>query len=200
MHKTKSGFTLVELLIVIVVIAILAAITIVAYNGIQSKANNTKTISVANSLEKAINLWHIQTGNQPLSGGGSTAAMSAAPSGEACPGSTTAGGWVSHGSYSCTLEDLLVAYKMIPDNLTSSLPSNKIYGAANGTRTMMFYTCSATTNGYILMWYLDNASASDTAHFSTEWKNCANNQSADVTTVSYYTTYGMRDGKFISLN
>ena len=38
MKKTKSGFTIVELLIVIVVIGILAAITIVAYNGIQSRA------------------------------------------------------------------------------------------------------------------------------------------------------------------
>lgn len=36
-HK-QSGFTIVELLIVIVVIAILAAITIVAYNGIQQRA------------------------------------------------------------------------------------------------------------------------------------------------------------------
>lgn len=33
-----KGFTLVELLIVIVVIAILAAISVVAYNGIQTRA------------------------------------------------------------------------------------------------------------------------------------------------------------------
>lgn len=41
--KTKNnlGFTIVELLIVIVVIGILAAITVVAYNGIQNRANNT---------------------------------------------------------------------------------------------------------------------------------------------------------------
>lgn len=41
-HNTaKNGFTIVELLIVIVVIAILAAITIVAFNGIQQRASDT---------------------------------------------------------------------------------------------------------------------------------------------------------------
>ncbi len=37
----QRGFTIVELLIVVVVIAILAAITIVAYNGIQNRAYET---------------------------------------------------------------------------------------------------------------------------------------------------------------
>ena len=36
-----SAFTIVELLIVIVVIGLLAAITVVAYNGIQSRARNS---------------------------------------------------------------------------------------------------------------------------------------------------------------
>lgn len=50
----KKGFTIVELLIVIVVIAILAAITIVAYNGIQQRANNTQRISAAKHWYDAI--------------------------------------------------------------------------------------------------------------------------------------------------
>jgi len=39
--QKQSGFTIVELLIVVVVIAILAAITIVAYNGIQNRAKSS---------------------------------------------------------------------------------------------------------------------------------------------------------------
>jgi prepilin-type N-terminal cleavage/methylation domain-containing protein len=45
MRKSTSGFTIVELLIVIVVIGILAAITIVAYNGIQNRAHDTAIAS-----------------------------------------------------------------------------------------------------------------------------------------------------------
>lgn len=48
MLKTKSGFTIVELLIVIVVIGILAAITVVAFNGIQNRAND---VAVKNDLK-----------------------------------------------------------------------------------------------------------------------------------------------------
>lgn len=54
MRKTKSGFTIVELLLVIVVIAILAALVIVAYNGIQDRSNRAKENTDLTSLQKAI--------------------------------------------------------------------------------------------------------------------------------------------------
>jgi general secretion pathway protein G len=41
----QTGFTIVELLIVIVVIGILAAITLVAYNGLQDRANDSARTS-----------------------------------------------------------------------------------------------------------------------------------------------------------
>lgn len=63
--KQQTGFTIVELLIVIVVIGILAAITIVAFNGIQQRAANTKTISAAAAWVKGIQLYYNDKGQYP---------------------------------------------------------------------------------------------------------------------------------------
>lgn len=50
-NKKQSGFTIVELLIVVVVIAILAAISIVAYNGITERARTSAAKSYASQLK-----------------------------------------------------------------------------------------------------------------------------------------------------
>ena len=52
MNKKLSGFTIVELLVVIVVIGILASISIVAYNGIQNKARASATDADLVNIEK----------------------------------------------------------------------------------------------------------------------------------------------------
>lgn len=57
----ESGFTIVELLIVIVVIAILAAIVLVTYNGIQNSAREAKIDADLAQIEKAILLARINT-------------------------------------------------------------------------------------------------------------------------------------------
>lgn len=51
------GFTIVELLVVIVVIGILAAITIVSYSGVTSKANKASAQSAANNLASKIEVY-----------------------------------------------------------------------------------------------------------------------------------------------
>ncbi len=64
-EKQQVGFTIVELLIVIVVIGILAAITIVAYNGIQNRANDAAVQSNLDAIGKQIRLYYAREGVFP---------------------------------------------------------------------------------------------------------------------------------------
>lgn len=63
--KKQKGFTIVELLIVIVVIAILAAITIVSFNGIQDKAKRTSLMADLANGSKRLKLDQINAGSYP---------------------------------------------------------------------------------------------------------------------------------------
>lgn len=61
----QRGFTIVELLIVIVIIGILASITIVAYNGIQGRARDSARISDINAIRKALEVYKSFNGEYP---------------------------------------------------------------------------------------------------------------------------------------
>ncbi len=63
--KNQKGFTIVELLIVVVVIGILAAITIVAFTGIQNNARNSERQSDASSIAKFAEAINAQVGRYP---------------------------------------------------------------------------------------------------------------------------------------
>lgn len=65
MIRKHPGFTIVELLIVIVVIAILAAITTVAYNGIQNRARASAAQSLASQTARKIAAYVATDGSYP---------------------------------------------------------------------------------------------------------------------------------------
>lgn len=118
MRKTRSGFTIVELLIVIVVIAILAAITIVAYNGIQERSRMSRRASDVAAIRKALELYKADKGVYPPTLADSTGAN--LPTGFA-------------GAYSCTT---CYAYSVVKNdtwlkglvdaNIVSSVPVDVI--------------------------------------------------------------------------
>jgi type IV pilus assembly protein PilA len=91
----ESGFTIVELLIVIVVIGILAAITIVAYNGVQNRARTTTAQANAQEVQNKAEVYAADTGNgafptvSVLNGLASTDTAALSPKVKALMGATT---------------------------------------------------------------------------------------------------------------
>ena len=63
--QNNVGFTIVELLIVVVVIAILASITIVSYNGIQSRAKTTRSLATVDQVRKKTAVWNTLLNSYP---------------------------------------------------------------------------------------------------------------------------------------
>lgn len=63
--KNKSGFTILELLICVVIIAILALISFIAYGQMRIKAADTSLQSDLNGASKALQLFAMQYGHYP---------------------------------------------------------------------------------------------------------------------------------------
>jgi len=66
--SARSGFTIVELLIVVVVIAILAAITIVAYTNFQNRAHDSVVEHDLTNFTKKVQLMMAETSSYPAGG------------------------------------------------------------------------------------------------------------------------------------
>jgi general secretion pathway protein G len=68
-NKQHKGFTIVELLVVIVIIGILAAITIVSYSGITQRANYAREQSDMKNINDLVQMYYAENGQYPSTGG-----------------------------------------------------------------------------------------------------------------------------------
>lgn len=65
LNKKQQGFTIVELLIVIVVIGILAALVITTFSGIQQKGRDTERQTDIKALHGQLEAYYAQNGRYP---------------------------------------------------------------------------------------------------------------------------------------
>ena len=65
MAKKERGFTIVELLVVVIVISILATITVAAYNGVQDRAKRVSAFQAANETAKLLTAYVTTNGSYP---------------------------------------------------------------------------------------------------------------------------------------
>jgi type IV pilus assembly protein PilA len=65
MHTKQSGFTLIELMIVVAIIGILAAVAIPAYQDYTIRAKVTEVISVGASAKTSVSEYFISQGSMP---------------------------------------------------------------------------------------------------------------------------------------
>lgn len=119
-NKHTSGFTIVELLIVIVIIGILAAITVVAYNGIQNRAFNSRVQSDIKNVQKLVENYNAINGSYP-----STGSLSAVRTDSNCTGGSMQADWVP--------------------GVAEALPQSKANSGVSGGRGCYMYSSDGTS-------------------------------------------------------
>ncbi len=139
----SRGFTIVELLIVIVVIAILAAITIVAYNGIQNRAKTSAGQAAANALVKKVEAFNTLNSTYPSYC--ELVTNSNTPTGAAPAAGTTGVGTCVAGGTTAGSEAKL-------DNTSNLTPASAAGGTgytstvSNGNAVLGYFQCSTGAN------------------------------------------------------
>lgn len=154
MRKSTSGFTIVELLIVIVVIAILASISIVAYSGIQARARDSQRRNDVSEIVKALELYYADNGQYPTSSGAGSTTINSSWS------TTADASWQS-------LSNALKTYlNKLPTDPTST-PNGNVQ--ATGNYNYAYFSAGSYCNGamtshqaYLLIYQLEGSSQTNT--------------------------------------
>ena len=182
--RAKQGFTIVEMLIVIVVVAILATITAAMYMNAQTQAQDVRVRDAADKLADSVQLFASKAGRLPRGGSGSSTAIGAVT--ECANG---AEGWAATGTYTCTVEDTLVASGYLPAGFMAKLPQIPTYPTATYNQSLMLY--SMGTDKAMVFYSQQSPTAADTTSFNAEMTRCGLNPAG---TIAQRDTYGMRGG------
>jgi prepilin-type N-terminal cleavage/methylation domain-containing protein len=160
MKINKSGFTLVELLVVLVVIGILASLVLVSFNNVQAKSRDTKRISDLQNIADAIASYRAKYGNDISTGSG-------------CGQSGNGSGWFN---------DTPAGYKSILTCLTEKAYLTSAFIDPFGCTTTTDSAATCKRQGYAYMKY--TAGSGDTSVTCVYAKLEASGSTADLTSAN----------------
>ena len=124
--EKNTGFTIVELLVVIVVIGILAAITIVSYAGVTTKARTSASQSNAQSIQQVAEAYNADHGYYP----GTIAAFSDSTNTAKKPSNVT----------------------VEKDNITTTAMTSTLSNNGTHVAYACYLDCTNSTGGIISYW------------------------------------------------
>lgn len=167
----KRGFTIIELMIVIVVIGILASIALIAYNGARDNSRDTARRAAVDQLISAIDALKIKYPDQKINTGGYRGTPSAADAPDAsglCP--YAGSGWVqhTHPHYPCSIGQALINNGLLRPEFFATLPPNEVFPTTDGrSAAMMIYKCNhdVADRTYLLYYYVKHPTSQEEAEF-----------------------------------
>ncbi len=197
MHKQlRRGFTIVEILVVVVIISILVLITATIYQNAQVQARDTQVRDAAAKFAEAIKLWSANNGGISPHGGWVAAGTTSTPDGASgCTGGGTSGFQNANyagtnTNYPCTLGSVVIYAGLLPSDFFTKLPVNTKYDS--NTTNFMVYPCSGSAQNRILMYALEDPTSKESQDFTDLMTSCS-------LTPSTYTGYGMSAGILMKL-
>ena len=197
----RRGFTVVELIIVIVVIGILASTVMVSYTSMQAQARDAKLRNGASKIAEAIELLSIKQNMSPRetrSGWGSAAPIITENGKQLCSPSAsnpTGAGFFGKGLYPCTMQEVLVANGHLTSKFMDELPRNTKYASTTSAYSYMVYACSGAAAGdYGLFYTLEQPEQRDKDGFDQIMTDCSPGPSTAT-----LEGYNMRGAKYVDL-
>lgn len=169
------GFTIVELLVVIIVVAVLATLVALSYGNTQIQARDTQLRDAADKFAEAIKLMQAKSGTFPAGGSGSNAVAtsSGCANGQTGFQAYNYGVEMSDNAYICTLGDAAVAMGYLPSTLFTGLPINTWFGGGNQKPLTVFmvYACGTPAKNY-LFYTLERATDTEQSMFNNVKTTC----------------------------
>lgn len=168
--QKQPGFTLVELLIVIIVIAILATISVLAYNHVQERARDSQRKTDLETMTKAFEMWNMDNPEHQFMTGGS-----------GCGGSSGSGhAWFNHQAgtgYPKSMNDCFKEAGYINEDLID--PSGMtVCNSGAPEKCFSYMKCTSVSRGTYLFAHLETLPD-------------ATDEADDTCAASWDTGYGM---------